>query len=497
MSWLLRKRFLKWFLITLFVVLASTAFEIFYSRHVIFKESQAAYDEITKHLDETDPGWRWEDLLAARKDVPDEKNCYTLQKEIMAIYPRKFDVAKGFARDNFDLENGLVDHHAPEPERYRTLPAPLPFEVLDWAGGYLGNREKAIQLARAMADRPEGRHPIQYNYDLLETNIQTVSDTRAINFFLEWDVRIQVHNRRFELAVRDMKAIHNLARSNEQDPLIICMLIRLALNVRQAQLTQEILAEATSKDADLRTIQNLFEEDLTENIFAQALRFERGFIWTMLRRIAEQDESANNRIKSLPLEGFAGLNYRPYSLGDQARLLEVFENCLDISNLPIDLVFDNANKYSEWFDSVVTKKTDYNRMRFLLTRVYAPNFKRLAFAYLRWIAQLRTAIIGVACERYRLTKGKWPENLDDLVPQFLSESFEDPFTGQPMVYKKVVDGIILYSVGENQIDDGGDVLPKVEKKLSDPSPENANVINPTDIGFRLWNPELRGKAPSK
>jgi len=66
------------------------------------------------------------------------------------------------------------------------------------------------------------------------------------------------------------------------------------------------------------------------------------------------------------------------------------------------------------------------------------------------------ASLACALERYRLANGQFPEKLDALVPQFVSQLPSDPFTGEPYKYRRTDDGqFILYSVGWGEKDDGG------------------------------------------
>ena len=41
------------------------------------------------------------------------------------------------------------------------------------------------------------------------------------------------------------------------------------------------------------------------------------------------------------------------------------------------------------------------------------------------------------------------------MPQYLPRIDTDPFDGKPLKYKPRGDGYVLYSVGQNQLDDGG------------------------------------------
>jgi len=58
-------------------------------------------------------------------------------------------------------------------------------------------------------------------------------------------------------------------------------------------------------------------------------------------------------------------------------------------------------------------------------------------------------------EAYRARHGMYPESLDDLVPDFATETAVDPWSGEPLRYRTEGRAYRLYSVGQNQVDDGG------------------------------------------
>ena len=64
--------------------------------------------------------------------------------------------------------------------------------------------------------------------------------------------------------------------------------------------------------------------------------------------------------------------------------------------------------------------------------------------------------IACALERYHLAHGDYPETLDALVPQFIEKLPHDIIGGQPLHYRRSEGGkFLLYSVGWNETDDGG------------------------------------------
>jgi len=74
--------------------------------------------------------------------------------------------------------------------------------------------------------------------------------------------------------------------------------------------------------------------------------------------------------------------------------------------------------------------------------------------------------VACALERNRLANGKFPETLDALSPQFIGKIPHDIIDGKPLRYKPTEGGYVLYSVGWNQTDDGGEPAWKTDKERS-------------------------------
>jgi len=69
----------------------------------------------------------------------------------------------------------------------------------------------------------------------------------------------------------------------------------------------------------------------------------------------------------------------------------------------------------------------------------------------------RVVVTAIALKRFQLRHGKLPETLNELAPEFLRAVPIDPFDGKPLRYRSNADGTyLLYSVGEDGKDDGGD-----------------------------------------
>lgn len=73
----------------------------------------------------------------------------------------------------------------------------------------------------------------------------------------------------------------------------------------------------------------------------------------------------------------------------------------------------------------------------------------------RYLGARDGLLIGVALEKYRREHGQYPSRLTELTPRFLAAIPADRITGAPVKYKLVAGVPLVYSVGEDRIDDGG------------------------------------------
>jgi hypothetical protein len=140
--------------------------------------------------------------------------------------------------------------------------------------------------------------------------------------------------------------------------------------------------------------------------------------------------------------------------------------------------------YSRFFDEFLIPNIDVSNRRISpsacnetegrVTRLLSKSQARLFFQHRAFCSMLvpgtlalarKTAFgqtaadtAGIACavERFKLAKGKLPEALEEVAPQFMEKLPHDIITGQPFKYKRTEDGhYAIYSVGWNEKDDGG------------------------------------------
>jgi hypothetical protein len=99
--------------------------------------------------------------------------------------------------------------------------------------------------------------------------------------------------------------------------------------------------------------------------------------------------------------------------------------------------------------------------------MFLPGFSKVILRDAEMRARLRTARVAIAVERWRAAHGgQIPDSLDGLVPAFLPSIPIDPFDGQPLRFKKLAKGHVVYSVGPNGQDDGGKERPPYSRTMT-------------------------------
>ena len=63
--------------------------------------------------------------------------------------------------------------------------------------------------------------------------------------------------------------------------------------------------------------------------------------------------------------------------------------------------------------------------------------------------------LGILVEQYRTREGYYPDTLDDIASNLGGSVPVDPFSGKKYRYRPLGSVLVLYSIGENRLDDGG------------------------------------------
>ena len=112
---------------------------------------------------------------------------------------------------------------------------------------------------------------------------------------------------------------------------------------------------------------------------------------------------------------------------------------------------------AQWHDDgfAILKKRD--PLGYWMTRLSAMTISGVYYRELQNRFEINATRVMLAIRAYKQTEGKLPPSLDALMPKYLPSIPRDPFLeNAPLRYRANADGTwIVYSVGADQIDDGG------------------------------------------
>lgn len=119
-----------------------------------------------------------------------------------------------------------------------------------------------------------------------------------------------------------------------------------------------------------------------------------------------------------------------------------------------------AGKNDETFASRIPKYA-------ILTRLSAPAYEKLPTRLMEYEVRLRLGHLGLALEDFRSRHGKYLAALQEL--GLADAAITDPFSGKSFIYRPDGDSVLVYSVGADHTNDGGqsrkqrDIVWRVER----------------------------------
>jgi hypothetical protein len=450
--WLRWLKRIGWSLLALTILIACrTAWH----HHQVTRKLNEALTE----LDRTDPGWRLADIEAAREQIPEEENSARVVVAAAKLLPKDWP-PKEFADRFADL--------TPEAQL-----APDDFAALIKE---LSHLEPALKEARTLFNLPRGRHHITYRTPFISTIMNDQAESRRVKALLHYDALRHVQNGDAGKAIRACRAAFNAGRSLGDEPLSISQLVRNACIFSACHDLERILAQSEPPPEELAAVRKTLRD---EDVFPDLLIIARGERAAMHEILLELE---NRQYEDDPQSGTSNwwgnlVSWVPHEKirEEHPAMLALLSRFITVAQLPEAKRTPAALLLStELRDQGQTKE---------LARMILSALDIVNESCLRKHAYLRCMTIALAAERYRQANKSWPVSLDKLCPQFLAAVPRDPLDGEPLRYRHVEDGVVIYSVSSDGADNNGNL-----------DREHPNQPG-ADIGCRLWDVAKRRQPP--
>ena len=331
----------------------------------------------------------------------------------------------------------------------------------------LSRYDGTIEELRRASQLPYARFPITYtNENKAGILLPHLATLKSLTRMLSLRACAELQPDQSDRALADLKLMFRLNAAVQIEPFLISHLVNIAMFNLELQPVWEGLADRKWNDRQLVALDaELARFDFLAD-YQQAIREERDLLVDSIDYLRRHPNQIRDYLEPL------GRDQTPagYLL---ARLAQIgpsgwFEQnklalCRFMTDTYLPIINQKDRTYSATNDAKAganlaqldRRRTPYNWLFIAL----APALGKASAKFVRAQATADLARVAIALERYRLAHGEFPETLAALEPQFIAKLPHDVMDGQPLKYRRTTEGsFILYSVGWNETDDGGEVV---------------------------------------
>jgi hypothetical protein len=348
---------------------------------------------------------------------------------------------------------------------------------------YASNVQRTAELRAILTNAAVLDFNLDYS-NVLDLQLSHLSKLKAAEVVVSETAMQSLYRKDYSEAWPDLCAAVDLIRLHDNEPLEISQLVRCALLNVAIGATWEALQENNWTDAQLSELQSKWEATDLLTLLEPSMARERAY---GIEALAAMRRSSNMVFGGIMFSGggTAGNSgswmddmrqeikdlYNRYprfwkwksawSYEEELYYLQIETAAVDASRkiTPTGAFVPTFNEFRHQatnIDRMYPDADDHFSQFHLSSSFFNHNFTSLAE---RETAR-RLLVTVLALKRYHLQHGAYPANLNELVPNYLKQVPMDFMDGKPLRYRLRPDGdFLLYSVGEDGEDNGGDASP--------------------------------------
>ena len=331
------------------------------------------------------------------------------------------------------FEIGSPEHRA--VERFlglRTSP-PVPADVR----AFVEANRAAIRVAE------DSRTRRQANWEIEPSGFNTPPwmELRTLSNAISLASLLALADERPDDAAKAVSSGLAVSSSLRQERNLIAQLIRIAVTAMQFRALQHLIVQAEPSKAALEDVARSLAENRTPAPMAVGLLSEIKYAHASWLSIAAGGAKLgalvgpNDSPPSWTAATLARLS-RPLIRLAHARYLQHVGRLLDIQTGP---------RPRSDLGPTIPASPWPGLTRFDLT--FTAGLERAIESGDQFTSELNAAELAVALRRFRLDRGRYPDELPALVPEYLASVPIDPFTGRPPVYARKGAGFELHAEG--------------------------------------------------
>ena len=477
-TWRVLVRTARIFLLSLVILVGLPVVAWWIVGLVLRSQGRQELQSVLVELEQKDPAWTWERLQADRQSVPAEQNFFEMIQRIA----RQVRPPGQIPRTLRSQEYAWQEYRQSVPPNHRWLPQAMAVVRRDFQAF-----PEALPLLRSLKNYPRGSVQIMLDTNPLATRLEFLDHWATLSTLLELESQLAIQEGDFSRALGHIQTFFQSSRVLGETPVLIGHLVALSSHRTGLKTVEHWLAHDTAAEP-LDQVQRWIQQENSHLTSDRAWRAERASINELFIALENGSVTLEDLLShDIPngdwyLYQWLRWTYWYRVPRDQATYLRWMSRWLEeVMSRPVEERLAAAKALEQSLQSdlqVAAAPVSSMMLRYTTsTRAMVPQVQTVALN--------RCAAVAVACERFRQKHQRWPQQLDELTPQFLAQLPVDPFTGQPLQMTQTADGLVIHST-----------VQQLEGLRRPEHPrEAAGLPEGVLVGFRLWNPERRRQPP--
>jgi hypothetical protein len=345
----------------------------------------------------------------------------------------------------------------------------------------LASEEAGLKMLRELPAKPMFDFDLNYSNGFSSLKFSPLAAAKRAVLKLGASESSSLRRNDTETGVKDLQSMLSIANGFSHDHLLISELVRIAIAQITVSGAWEFLQSSNLTDAQLVILQNSWTNLEFIRPFANSMAIERVLGGIELKKMRDSTlESYFETMNQIGLfddneSWFSALKIKWnsemwrywWSYPDELRQLRGIQSVMEatrevqtnysflVAETELKTKIKNLAVKSDdedlfWFADPT--KADFHFIISSSMNAFTAAFDKV----MRTEVAKQITITAIALKRYQLKHGSYPPDLNSLAPEFVPKVPLDPVDGQPLRYRRNADGtFLLYSVGENGKDDGG------------------------------------------
>ena len=248
---------------------------------------------------------------------------------------------------------------------------------------------------------------------------------------------------------------------------------------------ERTLARGEPSEEAMAVAQEAFAAEAREPLVLNALRGERALAFRLFAALESGEvplSALSDGGVSRSSSGFGTAGHLMYRY-NQGIALQLLTKAVEIAKKPDH---EQPPLWRQWNqESDPKSKSRIEMLSGALAYLLMPAVESVGAAGARSHATTGMGAALLAAERFRKLKSHWPESIEQIEKALNVQLPPDPYTGAPFRLRRTEDGLTIYSVGPDLVDNAGEINNRA-------GPNVSNV----DYGFRLWDVAKRRQEPA-